>query len=120
MSLMSTALSTGLTVLATAKGESLQYATAPGQAFAAMTGFVLVQERPEDADHDSDTEVEAQTMRASLKGPVTPALPRGYQIKDLITGFTWAVESNVIDVQQVCRLSRRVQLTITPNRGATK
>ena len=104
-------------ILATAKGESLQYATTLTGSLAALTGFVLHQDRVGEPVYNQNDLAEAQNFSATLKGPVTPALAKGHKVKDLITGLEWAVESSKIDTQQVCRLMRRVDLVHGPDRG---
>lgn len=104
-------------ILATAKGESLQYATALTGSLATLTGFVLHQDRIGEPVYNDRDIAEAQQFTATLKGPVTPVLAIGYKVKDLVTGFEWAVESSKIDTQQVCRLMRRIDIVHGPNRG---
>ncbi len=117
MSIIGDSLTLALSTLATAKGESLQYATTIGGAYTTLTGFVLHQERVGEPIYNEHDRADAQAFNAILKGPATPLMVVGYEVKDVITGLRWAVESVKLDVQQVCRLSRRVDITHTPNRG---
>lgn len=117
MSLMSDAITAGLATLATAKGQSLQYATAHGQAFAALAGFVLIQDRIVPPAYGDDERAGIVPQTGIIKGPLTPALSINYEIKDVITGAVWAVEGVKTDVQQVATV-RRTDLTERgPDRG---
>jgi hypothetical protein len=117
MSTISTALATALSALATAKGESLTYATTIGGSHSVLTGFVLHQDRIAEPSYDEHDRADSQKMTAILKGPASPAMAIGYEIIDTVTTWHWAVESVKSDVQQVCRLMRRVPITHGPNRG---
>ena len=117
MSTISDAMTLALSTLATAKGESLQYATTLGGTLVALTGFVLHQDRIAEPAFTEQDKGYSQSMTATLKGPATPAMVVGYEIKDTITGLRWAVESVKVDVQQVCRLMRRDITKHTPNRN---
>jgi hypothetical protein len=117
MSTISDAMTTALDALATAKGESLQYATTLGGSYTAMSGFVLHQDLVSEPVYNEHDRADSQSFSATLKGPVTPALAVGYEVKDTVTGLRWAVESVMVDVQQICRLMRRVERTRGPNRG---
>lgn len=118
MSAMSTLITSGLAALATAKSESLSYATAHGQSFTAMTGFVLIQARPPLPVDDPAFATYMQSRDAVLKGPLTPALHVNYEVKDIITNLIWSVVSEPkVDVQQVAILRLVADTTHSPNRN---
>lgn len=117
MSVISDMLARGLSVLATAKSESVAYRPGISGGFTALTGFVLIQQRVAAPIFDDAQEQEEQRLSATLKGPLSPVLFRGYQIQDTVTGLIWAVQSNKTDVQQVCQLELVKVTQFTPNRG---
>ena len=122
MSVISSALASALSAIATAKGESLSYATAAGQSFTALTGFVIHQDRVSEPVHDERGQVVAQRRRATLKGPVSPLMALGYQVKDSkpTTPLTWAVEGVKIEEQQIVTLMREERVgSYGPDRGAS-
>lgn len=116
MSAIGDAIAPGLAALSTLKGESLGYRTGTTGSFTALSGFCLHQARGEAPMFDETHASEVQKRLATLKGPVTPAMARGYQVKDLITGIIYAVQFVKIDVQQVCALEEREPTKRTPDR----
>jgi len=113
---MSTILASGLASLSTDRGESLSYCATLAGSYTALTGWVLTIDRvqgPVFADQGQGGEV-AQT--ATLKGPVTPAMVRGYFITDG-NSQKWAVEGVKTEQQQVCTLSRTKVTIRAPDRG---
>ncbi len=106
MSDMSDILAAGLAVLAEIEGHSLDYRTTEAGAWVALSGFCLNEQRVGEPQYDSDDQVTEQKRIATLKGPVSPAIAKDYQIRDNTTGRTWAVESVSFSQQQVCILWR--------------
>ncbi len=104
MSLISTALASALSAIATAKGESLSYCTTYGGTYVALTGFVLHQQRPEAHSQDDDHGMEVQVLRATLKGPLTPAMADGYFIKNVTTGVIYSCRTPKFESQQIANL----------------
>jgi hypothetical protein len=122
VSVISSALASALSAIATAKGEVLSYATAHGQSFTALTGFVIHQDRVGEPTHDDQGRVVSQVRRAVLKGPVSPLMAKGYEIKDSkpTTPIVWAVEGVKIEEQQIVTLMREERVgPYGPDRGAS-
>lgn len=121
MSVFSTLLTTALSVISTNKSEALSYATAAGQSFTSMTGFVIHQDRIAAPVYNENGRVIAQRMTGYVKGPVTPLMALGYQIKDSTpaTPLTWAVEGVKIEQQQIITIWREERVGVnSPDRGA--
>jgi hypothetical protein len=122
MSVFSEGLIAALGVLADAKAESLQYATVAGGAFTALVGFVIHQDPAVEPTFDENSRQPTQTRRAYCKGPLTPLMAIGYQIKDLkqTVPYIWAVEGVTIEEQQIITLSRQERVLFSgPDRGAS-
>jgi hypothetical protein len=120
MSVISDALTRGLSFLATAKGESVSYRLGTSGSFTALVGFVLTLDRVQGQEYDDNVDAYVMKRTGILKGPVTPQLGKGYQIKDNITGLTYAVEDVKIDVQQVCPVMLIDTTTLGPDRKGAK
>ncbi len=119
---LQSAMASALASLATFKGEALSYATAHGQSFTALTGFVIHPDRVAAPVYDEHGRVIAQKRSAYLKGPVSPLLAIGYEIKDSspTTPVVWAVEGIKLDQQQIVTLSRQEVVGVYgPDRGAS-
>lgn len=111
-----------LAVLSTDKEEDLEYATTPGGAFTALTGFVIHQDLMAEPTYDDDHRGPTQTRRAYCKGPISPRLSIGYQVRDntQIPALIWAVEGVIFECQQIATLSRQERvLGSGPDRGAS-
>ena len=122
MSIFSEGLIAALGVLADAKAESLQYATVAGGAFTALTGFVIHQDPVQEPVYDENSRATMQTRRAFCKGPLTPLMAIGYQVKDLkqTAPYIWAVEGVTIEEQQIITLTRQERVLFSgPDRGAS-
>lgn len=122
MSIVSNAMTTAHSLLSTYKGCSLAYATVAGGSFTALTGFDIIQERVSAPIYDENNRVVAQRRTAYLKGPVSPLMALGYQIKDSApaTPVTWAVEGVKIEAQQIVTLWREERVgNYGPDRGAS-
>ena len=122
MGIISENLTRALQIIAEGKEESLEYATTPGGAFTALTGFVIHQELMAEPTYDDDHRGPTQTRRAYCKGPVSPRLSIGYQVRDntQIPALTWAVEGVIFECQQIATLSRQERvLGSGPDRGAS-
>ncbi len=119
MSTMSDALAAGLAALASIKGDALTWCATQAGSYAALTGFVIHVDRVEPVRMDDNQHIEKLIETATVKGPLTPVLARGYYIKDTLnSNLVWYVEAVKVDQQQVARCRRVTQLAVTPNRGA--
>jgi hypothetical protein len=104
MSTASDILAAGLATLATVHGHSVSYRTTTSGSFTALTGFLIIQDRPNPHGFDGDREMETQTRNGWLKGPLTPAMADGYQVKDENTGSVYACYEPKFEAQQIARL----------------
>jgi len=120
MSVFSIALAAAHAALATAKGESIGYRVGTSGAFTTLAGFILIQDRVPAFSQDGDHHDEVQVRSGTLKGPVTPAMVKGYQIQDTITGYVWSVQAVKIDSQQVCLLELTQVGTLGPDRKGAR
>lgn len=113
---MSDILASGLSMLATVRSESLSYCSTVGGTYTALTGWVLLIDRlPAPVFNDENQAGEVQ-QTATLKGPLSPALQRGWFIKDG-NNEIWAVEGVKGEQQQVCTLMRTKVTKRGPDRG---
>ena len=122
MGIISENLTRALQIIADGKEENLEYATTPGGAFTALTGFVIHQDLLTEPTYDDDSHGGSQTRRAYCKGPVSPRLSIGYQIRDntQIPAMIWAVEGVIFECQQIATLARQERVNGTgPDRGAS-
>lgn len=117
MSDMSDILAMGLSALAAVTGANLEYRTTSAGAWVALSGFVLEEQRVGEPQYDEDDHIVGQRRIASLKGPRTPALVKDYEVRDNVTGRTWAVESESNSQQGVYTLWRTEVGAHGPNRG---
>jgi hypothetical protein len=120
MSTMSEIFATGLAQLATVKGESVGYRVGTSGSYTTLTGFVLNIDRLPAPAMDPDHQSQETLITATLKGPVTPLLVRGYQVKDNVSGITFAVESVKIDTQQVVILNSINTQQFAPDRKGAR
>lgn len=104
MSIASDIFASGLSVLSTVHGHSVSYATTYGGAYTALTGFVLIKDRPAPRTQDDDHQMEVQTLGGVLKGPLTPAMAHGYFIKDVNTGQIYSCLEPKFEAQQIARV----------------
>jgi hypothetical protein len=115
-------LSRALLIVSDGKEELLQYATSAGGSFVSLVGFVIHQDLLAEPNFDENSRAPTQTRRAYCKGPVTPALAIGYQIKDNTQSppLVWAVEGVIFECQQIATLSRQERVLFSgPDRGAS-
>lgn len=122
MGMISEGLTRALLVVADGKEESLQYATTAGGSFAVLAGFVIHQDLLAEPNYDENSRAPTHTRRAYLKGPVSPALAMGYQIKDNTQSpaLIWAVEGVIFECQQIATLTRQERVLFSgPDRGAS-
>ena len=120
--MIASGLTRALAVISADKEEDLAYATTPGGAFTALTGFVIHQDLLTEPTYDDDSRGGSQTRRAYCKGPVSPRLLIGYQIRDntQIPAMIWAVEGVISECQQIATLARQERVNGTgPDRGAS-
>ena len=117
MSLISAGLATALSALSIAKGDSLTYATTKGGSYSALTGWVLHVERLSAPIFGDQAQAGEVVQSATLKGPLTPVMARGYFVLDG-NGLYWAVEGVKTEAQQICVLMRTKVTERAPNRGA--
>ncbi len=120
MSMISRALANGLATIARAKGESVGYRTGTSGAYTALSGFVLQIDRLPPPTMDSDHDAQETLITATLKGPVTPVLAQGYQVRDDVSGITFAVQSLKLDVQQICILHSIDTQRLAPDRQGAR
>jgi hypothetical protein len=106
MSIMSDILASGLAALAEIEGHNLDYRTTENGSWVALSGFCISEQRVAEPQYDADDHVTEQKRLATLKGPVSPTIVKGYEIRDNTTGRTWAVESVSFSAQQVVILWR--------------
>jgi hypothetical protein len=116
MSSMSDILAAGLSVLSTVKGESVGYRTGTTGSFTALPGWTITQDRTQPEFHDADGGADVVRRTATLKGPLSPALAKGYQIEDGTTSLVWAVQGVTFDQQQICLLELVVVDQFAPDR----
>lgn len=116
MSLMSDSLAAALSILSDAKGESLTYATTLAGSYSALTGFVLHIDRLPAPAFSEESQAGEVAQTATLKGPLSPALARGYVVLDG-NGQYWAIEGVKTEAQQVCTCQRTKVTKRGPNRG---
>lgn len=113
---MSDILAAGLSSLATLRGESLSYCATVSGTYVALTGWVLVIDRVPAPAFNDQTQAGEVAQTATLKGPLSPALARGYFITDG-NGQKWSVEGVKTEQQQVCTLMRTKVTKRGPDRG---
>lgn len=122
MGIISENLARALAIVADGKGENLEYAASAGGSFSALVGFVIHQDLLTEPTYDDDSRAAFQTRRAYCKGPVTPALALGYQVRDntQTPALIWAVEGVIFECQQIATLARQERVNGTgPDRGAS-
>ncbi len=121
MSDMSTLLASAIASLATTKGDSLTYCATLSGSYTALTGFIIHVDRVQPVTMNDSRHTEEQEETATVKGPSTPALVRGYFVKDVTNGNkVWYVEAVKFDQQQIARCRRVNQLDATPDRAARR
>ena len=121
MSDLSDALASALGAVSSFKGDTIGYRTSNSGSFTTLTGFVFHKDRVPVANFDDQGRAEVVAMTAYLKGPLTPAMVKGYQIQ--IGGSSsdiWSVDSVMVDGQQICLCRRQQVQSLGPNRGATR
>lgn len=117
MSTISGALAQALGAVSAALGETLQYRTAHGGIWAALTGFVLDRDDPAPPLTVEYDQAEDSVHTGRLSGPLTPAFAIGYEVLDG-NGDTWAVDAPPdFDQQQIITLRRTTVDNAGPNRG---
>ncbi len=85
-----------------------------------LAGFLIIQDRPQPHGFDGDREMETQARGGTLKGPLTPAMADGYQVKDEITGLIYACYDPKFEAQQIARLERVTVEEFGPDRKGQK
>ncbi len=117
MSLVGNALTSALSIVADAKGETLSYRIDDTRSWVALSGFVLDRDDVLAPAYEDDAHAEATVHSGRLSGPLSPRLDVGYQVKDG-SGDIWAVVSPPeLDQQQLCSLRRTLVDNAGPNRG---
>jgi hypothetical protein len=114
---MSDILATGLAKLATTRGESLTYSATFSGTYAALTGWVLTIDRIPAPTFDDASQAGEVAETATLKGPLSPALQRGWFITDGNSN-KWSIEGVKTEQQQVCTLMRTKVTKRAPDRGS--
>ena len=118
MSTMSDILATGLATLSTLRSDTVSYSTTKGGSYTALTGWVLIIDRIPPPVFNDQTQAGESQQTATLKGPLTPALLRGYFILDG-NGDYWSVEGVKTEQQQICALMRTKVTKRGPDRAGT-
>lgn len=116
MSAMSDILATGLSTLSSTRSESLSYSSTLAGSYTALTGWVLIIDRLPAPVFDDQAQSGEVAQTATLKGPLSPALQRGWFITDG-NGQKWAIEGVKTEQQQICTLMRTKVTTRAPDRG---
>ncbi len=121
MSNMSDALASALSVISTFEGVTLGYRTGVSGSFTALTGWAIHKDRVPQSQYDERTGGDIQIHSMMVKGPLSPAMVKGYQIQ--VGGSAtdiWAVESVTTHAQQICLCRRAPVATLGPDRGGTR
>jgi hypothetical protein len=114
-------MASALSAISSFDGITLGYRTGTSGAFTTLTGFVVHKDRVPQAQFDERGHAEVQSYTATLKGPTTPALAKGYQVQvDSSASDIWTVESVAVKGQQICLLRRTPVITLGPDRGETR
>lgn len=113
---MSDILATGHAHLATVRGESLSYSATVGGSYTALTGWVMLIDRLPAPVFNDQSQAGEVAQTATLKGPLTPALQRGWFVTDG-NGDKWSIEGVKTEQQQVCTLMRTKVTARAPDRG---
>ncbi len=116
MSLVGDALSSALSIVADAKGESLSYRIDDTRAWVALSGFVLDRDDVVPPIFEEDQHAEATVRTGRLSGPLSPTFDVGYQVKDG-NGDIWAVFTVQKDQQQLATVRFTTVDNAGPNRG---
>lgn len=116
MSLVSGAMTSALSIVNAALGESLWYRTAHGGTWVVLTGFVLDRDDVQVPQYNELDGAENTVRGGRLSGPLTPAMALGYEIKDG-SADVWAVDTVEFDQQQLVALRRTTIANAGPNRG---
>jgi hypothetical protein len=109
-------LAAGLSLLSDKRSESLSYATTVGGTYTTLTGWVLTIDRVPAPVFEEQTQAGEVQQTATAKGPLSPAIVRGYFIKDA-NNEKWAVEGVKTEQQQILTLSRIKVTKRAPDRG---
>lgn len=104
MSTASDIFASGFTVLADVHGHSVSYATTYAGTYTALTGFLLIKDRPAPRSQDDDHGMQVQSLGGTLKGPLTPAMIFGRFIKDVGTGQIYTCLEPKFEAQQIARV----------------
>jgi len=120
VSTASSILATGHSLLSSVFGHSVSYRTGTTGGFTALTGFIILQDRPQPHGFDGDRGMETQMRGGFLKGPLTPAMADGYQVKDENSGIIYACYDPKFEAQQIARLERVTVEEFGPDRKGQK
>ena len=121
MSNLSDAMASALSQISTFDGLTLGYRTGTSGAFTTLTGFVMHKDRLPSTQFDDRRDVEMTLQTATLKGPLSPALAKGYQVQvDSSASDIWSVENVMVKGQQIALLQRRPVHTLAPDRGQNR
>jgi len=118
---LSSAMADALAAISAFDGLTLGYRTATSGSFTTLTGWVFHKDRVPTETYDSAGHASASMQTATLKGPLSPAMARGYQVQvDSSSTDIWAVESVMTKGQQICLLRRMPVDTLAPDRGQVR
>ncbi len=114
-------MASALSAISSFDGVTLGYRTGTSGAFTTLTGFVLHKDRLPQSQFDDRGELESTLQTATLKGPLSPSLVKGYQIQvDSSATDIWSVENVMVKGQQIALLHRRPIHTLAPDRGQNR
>lgn len=116
MSTMSDILASGLSALSSARSESLSYCATLAGSYTALTGWVLTIDRLPSPLFEGKSQADEVAQTATLKGPLTPVMARGYFITDG-NSQKWSIEGVKTEQQQICTLMRTKVTKRGPDRG---
>lgn len=116
MSTMSDILAAGHSALSSVRSESLSYSSTVSGSYTALTGWVLIIDRLPAPVFNDQAQAGEVAQTATLKGPLSPALQRGWFITDG-NSQKWSIEGVKTEQQQVCTLMRTKVTTRAPDRG---
>lgn len=121
MTNLSDAMASALSTISSFDGITLEYRAGESGGWTTLTGFVVHKDRVPQLQYDERGGVEVQGHTGYIKGPTTPALAQGYQVRvGSANTDIWSVQSVMVKGQQIALLRRNPVKTLTPDRGATR
>jgi hypothetical protein len=123
MSALSDAMATALSAISSLDGITLGYRVASSGSYTTLTAgqFVFHKDRIPQAQYDERGALSQTIETATLKGPLTPALARGYYIQvGASSADEWIIESVMVKGQQIALCRRCDVHDLGPDRGKTR